>query len=50
LILLWDADDLALTAGVNWAIIESHYAGIVTSGSLIANGGTVDDGMPQLKG
>jgi hypothetical protein len=30
--------------------IESHYAGIATSASLMANGGTVDDGMRQLKG
>lgn len=40
---------LGLTA-VNRAVIESHYAGIVTSASLITNSGTVDDGMRQLKG
>ena len=37
--LIVNADDLGWTAGVNRGIAESHRNGIVTSASLLANGG-----------
>ena len=36
--LIVNADDFALTTGVNRAIVEAHNAGIVTSASMMANG------------
>ncbi len=38
--LIVNADDFGLTAGVNRAIVEAHQSGIVTSATLMANGGT----------
>lgn len=43
--LIVNADDLGWTAGVNRGIAESHRNGIVTSTSLLANGGAFDDGV-----
>ena len=42
--LIVNADDLGWTAGVNRGIAEAHRNGIVTSASLIANGGAFEDG------
>lgn len=36
--LIVNADDFGLTSGVNRAIVETHYRGIVTSATLMANG------------
>jgi hopanoid biosynthesis associated protein HpnK len=43
--LIVNADDLGWTAGVNSGIAEAHRNGIVTSTSLLANGGAYDDGV-----
>jgi chitin disaccharide deacetylase len=41
--LIINADDFGLTRGVNRAIGEAHQKGIVTSTTLMANGGAFDD-------
>jgi len=43
--LIVNADDLGWTAGVNRGIADAHRNGIVTSTSLLANGGAFDDGV-----
>ncbi len=43
--LIVNADDLGWTAGVNRGIVEAHRSGIVTSTSLLANGGAFADGV-----
>jgi len=43
--LIVNADDLGWTAGVNRGIAQAHRNGIVTSSSLLANGGAFDDGV-----
>ena len=43
--LIVNADDLGLTPGVNRAIIEANQRGIVTSATLMANGGAFDDAI-----
>ncbi|HWY42089.1 MAG TPA: ChbG/HpnK family deacetylase [Candidatus Sulfotelmatobacter sp.] len=43
--LIVNADDLGWTAGVNRGIAQAHRSGIVTSSSLLANGGAFDDGV-----
>jgi len=43
--LIVNADDLGWTAGVNRGIAEAHRNGIVTSTSLLANGGSFSDGV-----
>lgn len=43
--LIVNADDLGWTAGVNRGIAEAHRNGIVTSTSLLANGGAFADGV-----
>jgi chitin disaccharide deacetylase len=48
--LIVNADDLGWTAGVNRGIAEAHRNGIVTSASLIANGGAFDDGVKTARG
>ena len=39
--LIVNADDFGLTCGVNRAIVEAHEQGIVTSATLMANGGAL---------
>ena len=43
--LIVNADDLGWTAGVNRGIAQAHRHGIVTSASLLANGGAFADGV-----
>ena len=43
--LIVNADDLGWTAGVNRGIAQAHRNGIVTSSSLLANGGAFEDGV-----
>jgi hopanoid biosynthesis associated protein HpnK len=47
--LIVNADDFGLTQGVNRAIVESHYHGIVTSSTLMANGRAFEDAVAQAK-
>ena len=47
--LIVNADDLGWTVGVNRGIAEAHCNGIVTSASLIANGGAFEDGVKAAK-
>ena len=46
--LIVNADDLGWTAGVNCGIAEAHRNGIVTSTSLLANGGAFADGVKTV--
>lgn len=52
--LIVNADDFGYTVGVNRAIVEAHSRGIVTSSTLMANGGALADAVqlartvPQL--
>ena len=48
--LIVNADDLGWTRGVNRGIAEAHKNGIVTSGTLLANGGAFDDGVELALG
>jgi predicted glycoside hydrolase/deacetylase ChbG (UPF0249 family) len=41
-LLVVNADDFGLTEGTNQAIIDAHRTGIVTSASLLANGGAFE--------
>ena len=43
--LIINADDFGLTAGVNRAITEAHERGVVTSATLMANAGAVEDAI-----
>src|SRR6516164_205349 len=43
--LIVNADDLGWTGGVNRGIAEAHRNGIVTSASLLANGGAFEDAV-----
>lgn len=43
--LVVNADDFGLTEGTNRAIIDAHRTGIVTSTSLLANGGAFDQAV-----
>jgi hopanoid biosynthesis associated protein HpnK len=45
--LIVNADDFGLTQGVNRAIVEAHSSGIVTSATLMANGGACEDAIQQ---
>jgi hopanoid biosynthesis associated protein HpnK len=47
--LIVNADDLGWTAGVNRGIAQAHRHGIVTSTSLLANGGAFADGVKTAK-
>ena len=43
--LIINADDFALTAGINSAILKAHLEGIVTSATLMANGSAFDQAV-----
>ncbi len=45
--LIVNADDFGLTPGVNRAIVQAHRQGIVTSSTLMANGGAFGDAVAQ---
>src|SRR5438309_3622641 len=47
--LIVTADDFGLTESVNQGIIEAHCRGIVTSTSLMANGGAFDDAVARAR-
>lgn len=47
--LIVNADDFGLTAGVNRAIAETHAQGIVTSATLMANGGAFADAVERAR-
>jgi chitin disaccharide deacetylase len=46
--LIVNADDYAMTSGVNQGIIEAHLQGIVTSTTVMATGAALDDGLARL--
>jgi len=48
-ILIVNADDYALTAGVSRAILHAHRAGIVTSTSVLALGPAYEQSVPALR-
>ena len=43
--LIVNADDFGLTSGVNRAIVEAHTGGIVTSATLMVNGGALNEAI-----
>src|SRR5205823_13974693 len=47
--LIVTADDFGLTEGVNQGIIEAHCRGIVTSTSLMANGGAFEHAVARAR-
>jgi len=47
--LIINADDLGLTVGVNHAILETHTNGVVSSATLMANGGAFTDAIAQAQ-
>jgi chitin disaccharide deacetylase len=47
--LIINADDFGLTTGVNRAIVEAHDHGLVTSATLMANGGTFEDAVQRAQ-
>jgi chitin disaccharide deacetylase len=47
--LIINADDFGLTGGVNRGILESHMSGLVTSATLMANGGAFDEAVQMAK-
>lgn len=47
--LIVNADDFGYTVGVNRAIAEAHTGGIVTSTTLMANGGAFQDAICKVK-
>jgi chitin disaccharide deacetylase len=47
--LIVNADDLGLTPGVNRGILESHRDGIVSSSTLMANGGAFDSAVAAVR-
>ncbi len=47
--LILNADDFALTRGVNQGILRAHREGILTSATLMANGRAFDDGVEQAR-
>jgi len=47
--LIVNADDFGLTQGVNRAIVEAHASGIVTSATLMANGGAFEDAIGRAR-
>ncbi len=48
-LLIVNADDFGLTEGTNAAIVRAHGAGIVTSTSLLANGGAFDQAVAAAR-
>jgi chitin disaccharide deacetylase len=47
--LILNADDFALTRGVNEGILRAHREGILTSTTLMANGRAFDDGVERAR-
>lgn len=47
--LIVNADDFGLTTGVDRAIIETHIGGVVSSATLMANGGAFDDAVTAAR-
>ena len=47
--LIINADDFGLTLGVNRAIVEAHQRGVVTSATLMANAGAVEDAVARAR-
>jgi len=47
--LIINADDFGLTAGVNRAIVEAHQRGVVTSTTMMANAGAVEDAVARAR-
>lgn len=47
--LIVNADDFGYTSGVNRAIVESHIHGVVTSSTLMANGGAFAEAVALAK-
>jgi hopanoid biosynthesis associated protein HpnK len=47
--LIINADDFGLTMGVNRAIVEAHQQGAVTSATIMANAGAVDDAITRAR-
>jgi len=47
--LIINADDLGLTAGVNRAIVEAYQRGVITSASMMANAGAVEDAVARAR-
>jgi len=47
--LIVNADDFGLTAGVNRAILETHSAGVLSSATLMANGGAFEDAVTAAR-
>ena len=45
--LIINADDFGLTPGINRAIVELHWAGAVSSATLMATGAAFDDAVDQ---
>jgi chitin disaccharide deacetylase len=43
--LIVNADDFGLTAGVNRAILELHYAGVLTSASIMAQANATEEAI-----
>ncbi len=47
--LIVNADDFGLTVGVNRAIVETHGGGMVSSATLMANGGAFADAVDRAR-
>ena len=47
--LIVNADDFGLTAGVNRAIVETHVGGVVSSATLMANGAAFADAVTAAR-
>jgi hopanoid biosynthesis associated protein HpnK len=47
--LIINADDFGLTAGVNRAIEEAHQRGVVTSATMMANAGALEDAVARVR-
>jgi len=47
--LIINADDFGLTVGVNRAILEAHQHGVVTSATMMANAGAVEDAVARAR-
>ena len=47
--LIVNADDFGLTVGVNRAIVETNTDGVVSSATLMANGGAFDDAVTAAR-
>lgn len=47
--LIINADDFGLTVGVNRAIMQAYEQGVVTSATMMANAGAVDDAVARAR-